>query len=80
MDRHAYLNQRFLVPLLGAKRALGEEGGLDGVRGRGERRAEGVTDCLEDEASVGLDDGAQDLVVAGEGGLHGGWVALPETG
>jgi hypothetical protein len=79
VKRHARSDHAALLPFLGVKRALASEGGFQGVGGRGEGCAEGVAHRLEDVASVPLYRGPQNLVVAGESGLHGYRVALPEA-
>src|SRR4051812_2024436 len=67
-------------PLLGSEGALSGEGSGEGGVGGGKGGAEGIAHGFEDVAVVGLYCGAEEDVVAGQGGLHGGGEVLPAFG
>jgi hypothetical protein len=80
VERHPNPDHGPFFPVLIVGSALGRDGGVEGFRGGGEGGAKGVTDRLEDVPVALFDGGAQDLVVAGKGRLHGRCVPLPEAG
>ncbi len=53
---------------------------FEGVGGGAKRGAEGVANGLEDVSIVRFDGLPEDLIVAAQSGLHGGWVAFPHPG
>src|SRR5947209_18805192 len=81
MQSHPYLDGAgVLSPLFGVKGTLSIEGGLESLWRGGEGSAKGITHRLEDVATVGFYGGAQEGVMAGEGGAHSLGLALPTLG
>ena len=62
-----------------AQALLRLEGGFEGHGSGGEGGAESIADGLEDGASIGLDGGAEEGVVASEGEAHSVGLFVPEA-
>src|SRR5688500_7493859 len=80
MQGHPHPQGADPTPPLREQRALGRERRLQRLRGRGEDRAEGVADRLEDVTAAPFYVVPQDRIVAVEGGLHRRCVSLPQPG
>jgi len=77
--RHAHLDGAGCLPVGGVEGALGCQGSVEGLRRGGEGCAKGIAHGLEDITVVLLDGFSKEGVMAGNGGLHGAWVFLPQS-
>ena len=59
MQGHTHAQRPDLTPLFGKQRTLGIEGSGDGVRSSGKSRLHCIADGLEEDATIGLDCGAE---------------------
>jgi len=80
VQRHAHAQGAGLAPGLRLQTPLAGGDGDDAVEGRGKDSIQAIAGRLDDLAVVGLDGGAQDNVMPGQGGLHLFRMPVPKLG